>query len=159
MSANHKKGFTLIETLIYMALSGIIIVGFVLAAFPIFTNTDKISANIAKEGEAVFMMQKLYWMLNHSTDIDISGGNDEIAIDLHDGGEAHFRQGAGEIEYSDDGVDWLPLTNSRVSFENFSVEHFLESDGIPQYVELSFDVKNPDNSLSHFGPVRKYLRY
>ncbi len=153
-SIKNSKGFTLLETLIYVALAGIIIVGIVVTVYPIFTSTDKITANISREGETVFVLRKIYWMLNHSSFVSVPT-SDELRITLDGGTNVRFKQGIGSIDMSTNGgVNWVPLTASRVTFNNFLVTHVPPANNLPRYVEITFD-----SNGTVFGPVRKYLRY
>lgn len=58
-----KKGFTLIESLIYIFLFAIIIGGGMLGVYQIITSTDRVAGGNSVEQEASFIMRKLDWAL------------------------------------------------------------------------------------------------
>lgn len=70
---NHnKRGFTLIETLIYIALVTLIMGSGVVAAFYIIDSSEKSKTNIATVAEADFLLRKIDWALTGATSIDTS---------------------------------------------------------------------------------------
>ena len=162
----HKKGFTLIETIIYIGLSGLVLAGIISAAYPMFTSTDKIVANVTTEGEVAFIMHKISWAVS-SSKMPISpaiilpsteASADNFSVTNQSGGTIKFRQAltASNIEISEDGcVTWEILNASRVPITNFLARHVYNSaSGFPRYLEISFMANGKP-----FGPVREYLPY
>ena len=124
MDRKKETGFTLIETLIYIALFGIILTGVITAAYPLITGADRLSQRVTAESEAQFVLHKIGWALSvtpiSSIDVTTPG---KLRILQSGGGVLSIRQGEttlDSIEISDGGV-FIPLTASRVKFSNFSV--------------------------------------
>lgn len=97
---NNTKGFTLIETLLYLALFTLIIGGGMAAAYQIIQSTEATHQKVIIQEEADFLLRKLEWALSGATvgnvsftattlTVTISGvpvtfswdGNDNITLD------------------------------------------------------------------------------
>ena len=65
----NKKGFTLIESLIYLALFAIIIGGGMVATYQIIQGTESAHNHVILQGEANFIFRKIDWALNGATSI------------------------------------------------------------------------------------------
>lgn len=64
-----NRGFTLIETLIYIALLAFIMGSGVVAAFYVIDSSEKEKGNIHAISEAAFLMRKIDWALNNTPQI------------------------------------------------------------------------------------------
>lgn len=76
-----NRGFTLIETLVYIALLGILMGGAMLAVYQLIANVGQVNANIAIEEEANFLLRKVNWALGNgydTSDFDLDGDNLEF---------------------------------------------------------------------------------
>ncbi|MDO8529911.1 MAG: prepilin-type N-terminal cleavage/methylation domain-containing protein [bacterium] len=69
----NNKGFTLIETIIYIALFAMVIGGGLVAAHQIVQATDASYNHIILQEEANFMFRKIDWALTGATSISASG--------------------------------------------------------------------------------------
>jgi type II secretory pathway pseudopilin PulG len=58
------KGFTLIETLLYIALLSMLLTGGVTTAFQLLKSTSTDSSQLASYDETVFVLQKISWVLS-----------------------------------------------------------------------------------------------
>ena len=61
------SGYTLIETIIYIALLSLILTGSLTIVHRLTTSNNQINQKIIAEGEAAFIFRKLEWALNGST--------------------------------------------------------------------------------------------
>lgn len=59
----YKKGTTLIEIIIYIALFSILISGAFISAFQLIDSNNKINSNISLEEEGNFVLRKINWAL------------------------------------------------------------------------------------------------
>lgn len=70
MPKNYKKnraGFTLIETIIYIALFGLLIGGAVVTSFNLLEGSSKLGGGISADAEGNFILQKINWALTGIT--------------------------------------------------------------------------------------------
>jgi prepilin-type N-terminal cleavage/methylation domain-containing protein len=65
-----KKGFTLIETLLYIAIFGIILVAGISAAYNLIESTTRFNNKILVESEANFVLRKLSLSLENVTAVN-----------------------------------------------------------------------------------------
>ena len=68
-----NRGFTLIETLVYLALFGLIMGGMVAAAYVLFESSDRNQTKAMLQEEQNFIMGKIIWALNNAS--GASGGS------------------------------------------------------------------------------------
>ena len=69
-----NRGFTLIETLVYLALFALVISGMVVAAHLLFATSDRYQSRAMMQEEANFIMAKIGWALNDASSASVSGG-------------------------------------------------------------------------------------
>ena len=68
----NEKGFTIIETLIYLALFTILIGGVMISAYFIVQASSDSQQNTVIQEEANFLSSKIRWALNGATTVDVS---------------------------------------------------------------------------------------
>ena len=110
-----QKGFTLIETLIYIALFGIILTGVITASYPLITGAERLSQRVTAESEAAFVLHKIGGSLASVSSVLVSGGN-TLTVTPLSGSQYSFSLNGTVMEQGS-----VPLTASRVKFSNFSV--------------------------------------
>ncbi len=172
MHAHHNnRGFTLLETIIYIGLFGIMMSGIFVSIYPLLTGAERLTRGIVTEGEAAFILAKIEHALSDtitSTDGIISTPTegthaDELRITYDGTDQYRFQIDTSNtfcspprvcsmLTLSQDGGDPLPLNAERVSIENFSVTHTIE--GSLRYVDVTFTANG-----EVIGPVRYYLRF
>ena len=122
---SNKTGFTLIESIIYLALFVIIIGGGMVAVYQIIQSTDTAYNHVILQGEANFLLRKIDWALNGATSIitpfdatpttnlvvnkDIGGSLTQLTFTLTDGNITLERDslGANTLNSSSITVDSL----------------------------------------------------
>jgi hypothetical protein len=144
-----SSGFTMIETLIYLALFTIIMTGLIASAFMVIQNADKTSAKVGAGEEINFVLKKFDWVLTgaDSSTLSISGGKlsfenpslsgDEISIE---------RDGAFLVLGVDGGADKITTESAKVEDLNF----FFDAD--QKIVTIDIQI----NGIS--ARLTKYLR-
>jgi type II secretory pathway pseudopilin PulG len=171
-SSHHIHGFTLIETIIYIGLFGIMFTGIFVSIYPIFTSTDRLTKNITSEGEAAFILSKINYALSDTVTsstgritIPPEGSTTNKLILINDTEKYHFSQGTSgtfcaaplickQLLLSKDGDIATPLNASRISIENFKVKHVAGAGGAARYIEVSFTANG-----RAIGPVRYYVHF
>ena len=135
--SNKQKGFTLIETLIYIALFSIILTGILLTAYQIIDGSEKTRQKVILEEEANFLMRKFSWATAgiRSGDIVNPSQNREGPVLEIVRGENGIRFSQnGEVIYVERGLDnvWGPtvaLSSSNVVVDADSL-YFIHK-GVP----------------------------
>lgn len=131
------RGFTLIETLVYIFLLSLLLTGSVLVIFTLATNSDKLNTDTSVHDEGSFVLRKLDWAFGDLKTLTTpaSGVSPTLSIVRNDGTHVDVRLHTGAIEMSEDsGVTYRPLTTSNVSVSQLQFE-FLS--GTPAGIEAS----------------------
>ncbi len=163
----HKRGFTLLEAIIYIGLFGLIFTGIFVSIYPLLTGAAAVSNNIAIEGESTFIQRKIQYALQKAitTSSDISDivpstgnttGEDKLVINTN---RFRFEQSGTDLLYSEGGSIAIPLNANRVKITNFLVKHPTPATGAPHYLEVSFTATVINTPPVSIGPVRYYLHF
>ena len=174
LSAQYpNNGFTLIETILYMGLFGIMITGIFVSVYPIFTNAQRLTANILIDGETAFILAKINYALTQTiTDTQGSivspkeGESAHILTLTHPTHSYEFAISTSSttclppflcsvLTQSHNGTTALPLNTPRVVIENFTAIHYPPlSDGTPRRLVISFTVNGVASA-----PMEYYLHF
>src|SRR3989344_9080192 len=115
----HKKGFTLIETIIYIALLGVIMSGALVTSYQLIESSSSAETKTTIQGEINFVLRKIDWALTGLQTITtpVAGYSDTLAVTKYDGTNIAIRLASGKIEISESGVGgtYLPLTTDNVT--------------------------------------------
>jgi prepilin-type N-terminal cleavage/methylation domain-containing protein len=163
------RGFTLIETIIYVALFGILMVGTISAVNPIFTGVERMNQKVIIENEVTLVSRTITSLIPQASSISVpSIGTTFNSLTL-----ATWNTGGPIIGYTfgvQDGavisnvsVNGAPtgsttMTASRVRFDSMSVKRVAASGGTPAYIELSYVVTGAGTTTT-YGPIRSYLNF
>lgn len=174
MHAHHKKsGFTLIETIIYVGLFGIMFTGIFVSIYPFFTGAERLSRNIASEGETAFILAKIRYALSDTITTPLgvittpAEGETSNILTLSYAGDEQYTFALDTtntfctppltcslVTLADHGADPLPLNASRVTVEDLTFTHHAPVADAPRYLEVSFRA----NDIP-VGPIRYYLHF
>lgn len=80
----QKSGFTLIETVIYIALFSIVIFGGIVGSYNIIEGSNKNSEDIKIQKESLFINQKISWAITNASSILISNIGKTLTISRPD---------------------------------------------------------------------------
>lgn len=164
MTQQHKPatkthGFTLIETIIYVGLFGIMFTGIFVSIYPFFTGAERLSRNVTAEGETAFILAKIQYALTSTTTMiatpTLNSTDDTLTITNSSGEKLFtFTQGiattgycppprtvCGRLDYATSTNATSTLSAERVAIDDFTVVHHKEV-GEPHYVEISFTANN-----------------
>jgi hypothetical protein len=163
LAAHNNKGFTLLEAIIYVGLLGILLTGLFVSINPFLDGAARITARVAAEGEAAFILRKIDWALTTKITDDgdsitspSAGGatTSILSIDPDPGGEVRFEQSGDYLMYVDS-TGSTELNPERVPITDFSVTHVATGEAeLPRYVEVYFKADGIE-----VGPARYYLRF
>lgn len=124
-----EQGFTLIETLLYVTIVGIVVGGFIVFIYSILIASDRAQANIELADAKLFITQKMEWVLSGAQSImappaSASGGTLTLT-------KVNFAENPITVDVSNgmlriqtaDGA-YVPLTpREGVSVSNLLFEH------------------------------------
>ena len=157
---NFQKGFTLIETVIYIAFFSVIIGGLLGITFQIIAATDQINRKIIVQQEANFILKKIEWALSGATSItEPAIVNPATTITGNALTVTKYNFTSNPIRFSVSGTDLqiatgaglpLPLNSSNIQLSNFTVTHNLV--GVKETVVIGFQIGG-----EHFE-MTKYIR-
>jgi|SRR3989344_3567692 len=151
----NQKGFTLIESIIYLALFTIIIGGGLVATYQIIQGAEGAVNHVTLQGEANFLFRKIDWALTGATFITAPY---TFQLDVTKGGSLTFTQADGNITL-DRGSGPVILNSSSivVNFLNFQV---VEESGKPKKVIVDFTLSTFQSGkvASQAFTMTKYLR-
>lgn len=159
LPATKEYGFTLIETIIYVGLFGIMFTGIFVSIYPFFTGAERLTRNVAAEGETAFILAKIQYALTSTTTKILSpaeGDTDNklIIADSSNNPLFTFTQGTsttgycppprttcGRLDFATSTNATTTLSAERVAIDNFTVVHHKDV-GEPHYLEISFTANN-----------------
>jgi prepilin-type N-terminal cleavage/methylation domain-containing protein len=77
-----NRGFTLMETMIYIALFGILMSGAVVGTYNLLEGSDRNITAARVQEEGTFLNRKINWALSGATAASVSGGNMLVVTQL-----------------------------------------------------------------------------
>lgn len=122
----NKSGFTLIETIIYIALFTLLVSSAFVTAYQLIQGTDILNKKSANQEEVNFVLRKINWVLNGVATINnpSSGYSNSLTVTRYDSTVLDFRLNAGKIELKD-GVSgsFVPLTTDNVKVTTLQFQY------------------------------------
>lgn len=135
-----ERGFSLIETIIYLSLIGLIIGGAVAASYSLIEGSGHLDTNAATQEEGSFVIRKIDWALAGASRLDFSGTK-ELAIHRYDGLTVVIKQAQARIVMSQDGgATFLPLTSDQVAVTDLVFQEQASVSGAPPGVSAAFTI-------------------
>lgn len=151
----YRRGFTLIEAIVYVALLSIIMGGVLAAVYNLTQGATRITANTTVQEEGNFVLRKVAWALTGLSGITtpLSGTSNTLLVTKVGGTRVGMRLSGSNIEMSEDGgVTYLPLTTDNVTASALQFTFVPASGTGPSGVIASFSI----NGIAF--SVQKYLR-
>lgn len=149
----ENRGFTLIETIIYIALMALLIGGGVVTAFYVTDSAQKNKSDVNIQAEGNFILRKIEWAMSGASSIIVGAtlsitkpslppAQNPLVFSLN-GSNMQLTRGTGAAQN---------LNSSNVSVSALSFTDIPASGGTPQGVTINFTVNNKPFTLT------KYLR-
>lgn len=160
----NQRGFTLIETLVYLALFTLIIGGFVAAAYMLFETSDRNQTKAMMQEEANFLVGKLNWVMSGMQSVTTplivapatTASDSTLIVTKYDGSAfTVFRSGA------DMQLNGETLNNSNVTISKLVFIHTYAGGANPESIEAGFTIsaKTPTGStISEIASTTRYIR-
>ena len=115
------RGFTLIETLIYLALLGVLTTGAIAALYSVQDAVAGGQTAAGVEDEGGFVLAKIRWAIASADALSVSDTGEMLTVRRSDAPTklVFFLQGGTVYITEEDGAD-LPLTSARVTASGLS---------------------------------------
>lgn len=161
----NDSGFTLIETIIYLALFSIVIGGGMVAVFQVIQSASASNNHIIVQEEGNFLLRKIDWALTVATvisqplsnatgtSLEINSGANKLTFTLNSTSSSLTLKRGIVI-----GVDGIPLNSSGVAVSDLSF--YRGPSGKPDSITASFKLTSihaGKPAMQNFS-ITKYLR-
>lgn len=156
----NNHGFTLIETVIYIALLALIMGGALLVSLDLIEGSGRTGSNTTLQDEGNFVLRKINWALTGASAINTpaSGISATLSVSRYDGLEVRVRRTGTTLEMSEDGgANYFFLTTENVSVTGLE---FRRVAGTPPGVIATTTMRNAATTTlgSVDFVIKKYLR-
>lgn len=114
-----KRGFTLIEVIIYIALFSLLMGTAFVTAYQLIDGSSKLNTKNAVQEEGSLVIRKMNWVLTGAETFSISGS--ELTVNKYDGTTVKIKLGSGadaEKILMDDTGSFYPITTDNVQVTN-----------------------------------------
>ena len=164
----NTAGFTLIETVIYIAILAFLMGGGMTAGFYIIDSGQKNKTDINTQAEGYFLLRKIEWALTGASSISVTPTSLSVTKDTITG----FPSSQNPLILSLDGsnlqltrgnpiLTTANLNSSNVAGAGVGGVVFIDipsSGGKPEGVKINFTVMSKESGVSKLFTVAKYLR-
>lgn len=157
LASNHTRGFTLLETVIYLALFSILFTGILVSSHSFFRGAELMSALLVRENETAFVVRKIGTLLNSAKEITspVSGSaSSTLIFSTYDGGEYTFTIKDEKMMYASGTNPFIPLTADRVVVTSFTATLSPKIGVSPLFLDYSFAVEG-----EVVGLIRTYFTF
>ncbi len=116
------QGFTLIETLVYIALLVFLMGSAVFAVYNLISGAQHLGNNAAIQEEGNFVLRKIDWALVSATSFNTSVAN-QLTVTKLDGGTTRsivFTLNGTEVDMSENWGTAVPITTSNVQVNSLT---------------------------------------
>lgn len=156
MKTKLQHGFTLLETIIYMALFGLLLSGLLASMWPFLRGADMVSAKVVVESESAFAIRKINTILASSTaaiTMPVSGNSGNVlTLTAYNGDTFTIATSGRAFTVQKNAGTAVPFTADRVDVTMFTVKQVAPANGFPRFIEYSFILGGVP-----YGPIRKYF--
>jgi Tfp pilus assembly protein PilE len=164
ISKKHNRGFTLIETLVYLALYAIIISGALTAVYTILESSARNQTQAMVQQEGTFLIGKIDWAVSNVSSIQspVATGT-ALVVTKYDGNIVSVQQNGANLEISENAGPFQTLNNTNIGISHILFTHTLpDADGIdPESIEANmtiFATTSDGHVFSREFTTVKYLR-
>lgn len=164
---NKQAGFSMIETVVYLGLFGIIIGGVMVSIYSLFEGTMRNQTKAMVQEEGTYILGKIDWALTGANSVSVSPTGLQLYINRNGinplDNPLTFDASGGRMTLSRGTSTPITLNNSNIQVMSTVFSHAVESgDGIvPENIKVSFTLSaltpNGQSYSQNFSAV-KYLR-
>lgn len=156
----QQPGFTLIETIIYLALFAMIIGGGMLAAYQIIQDTDATQNHIVLQEEANFLFRKMDWALTGATAATTTASSLVVSKPIFGTStQLTFTLTGGNITLQRNSNPAVILNSSDIPVSMVSFMKNQGTNGAPPSITINFSLTTAQNGqpASQSFSFTKYL--
>ncbi len=164
MTVHHKqKGFTIIETIIYIALFSILLSGGFVTAFQLLQGSDVLAGKSTVQSEGNFVLEKISWAMSGVKSIDYPTSlpdSDKLRIVRHDGIQVDICLDGTKIRMQEVGIGSLiscnlllyTITSDNVSVSNLKFHYIPQTGSSLAGITVNMTINGKDFTAT------KYIR-
>lgn len=146
---SQGAGFTLIETLVYVALLSLITSFVMVVFYQIISGQNQNRNRVEVDAEANFMMQKILWALTGAQTINqpAAGATSSVlSVNKYNFGQNPlvFDIGSRNLRMTRGAGAPVILGASRVAVDQLVFQHIAASPNVPEAVKVTLDVISSD---------------
>lgn len=134
------RGFSLIETIVYIALLAIVMAGAILTSYEILQSSYLVAGRNATQEEGHFVLRKIEHALSGAADLSASGSS--LTIDPYAGSNITLELSGGAVV-----LDSTPLTTNNVTVNSLV---FTEHAGPPKGVTITLTLDGEVFTLTKY---------
>ncbi|MFH0890960.1 MAG: type II secretion system protein [Candidatus Liptonbacteria bacterium] len=167
LARNNRKGFTLLEMVIYIAIFSITIMLVIVVFYRMMDSQDRNRGRLEVETEANFLMQKIRWAVNDTQSISLpAAGATSTQLTVTKTGYAQnpisFRLASSTLQISQGGGEYLTLSSQKTRVNSAVFEHLAsttnQKDGLTVTLNLAYGILTNAVPASTTIRVTYYLR-
>ncbi len=150
-----KKGFTILETVIYIALFSILMTGILVTVYELLAGGAQNRESVAIQEEGTFVNRKIGWALGGATALSVPNTKTLVITRPDLGGQSPLTisEGGGQILISRGSVAPTPLTTAEFTVADGHISLIPASGGGPMGVSVHYTIEGVPFEF------KSYLRY
>lgn len=160
---NSKKGFMLLEMIIYSALFSIMMGGLVIVAFQLSANTSDLALKVTTQEEINFVTKKIDWALTGISKINIPTNSTTHKLSVE---KINFNQNpiiielnqtSGDIEFCTNScsntTNFSPLTTKNIQVDDLSFEYINTGVSTPAGIKATVKINGITNTIYKYFKI------
>lgn len=138
-----SRGFTLLETIIYLGLFGVLMSGALVAVYQLIDGGVHNMKAVAIQEEGLFVNRKISWALSGATAVATPDAKTLVITrpDLGAQSPLTITESVGEMRIARGGAAPLPLTTAEMKVTDTVFSVLPAAAGIPPAVRVSYEIE------------------
>lgn len=140
----NERGFTLLETLIYIALFSVLMTGALITVYELLLSSEYNRMHISIQEEGTFIQRKLNWAFKGATDVSLLNAHTIIITrpDLHSQSPLIIRFDDTTVYFKRGTHDEVVLTGKEFAVTDVVMSISPSLGNIPPQVRISYKVND-----------------
>lgn len=154
MSMQTSKGFTLIETIVYIALFAIIMSMGLMTTYQLLQGSAQVSGKASVQDEENFVLRKIDWALSGASNVSVPTQT-TLTVTRYDSNTVDFRLNGTVIEIRESaiGTTYIPITTSNMKVNALTFTYIPPTGTGPAGVRAVMKINGFDASTTRY--IRK----